>query len=306
MRVRSHRCTRGDENDRNEQGDRRQARRSGAAAIERVHEGGHEQRPLGQGGEQERGGEANKDTVPERRPLDQRDISVGLVRLTPTDRDRLLIFTAAELARARRGRGLRLNVPEATALIADTVCEAARDGARIMEAAAAGAQVLSADEVLPGVADIVREVRVEAVFDDGTRMVVVRDPFGGAGSLGDDAPGAVLPAAHQPVQPSQLVHLVATNTADVPISITSHFHFFEVNPRLSFDRAAAYGMRLAIPAGAAQRFEPRAATEITLTPIGGHRVAIGFAGLVDGPLDAPGAKEAALARAAAQGYLGAV
>ena len=240
----------------------------------------------------------------ERRPLDRADVSVGFMRLTPTDRDRLLIFTAAELARARRARGLQLNVPEATALIADTVCEAARDGARLMEAAAAGAAVLSADEVLPGVADIVREVRVEAVFDDGTRMVVVRDPFGGAGSLGADAPGAVITAGREPATATGAVHLVATNTADVPISITSHFHFFEVNARLSFDRSAAYGMRLAIPAGTAQRFEPHVATEVDLVPIGGARVAIGFAGLVDGPLDAPGVKAAALARAAEQGYLG--
>ena len=78
------------------------------------------------------------------------------MRLTPTDRDRLLIFTAAELARTRRARGLKLNVPEATALIADTVCEAARDGKRLMEAAALGASVLSADDVLPGVPDIVQ------------------------------------------------------------------------------------------------------------------------------------------------------
>ncbi len=228
------------------------------------------------------------------------------MRLTPTDRDRLLIFTAAELARARRARGLRLNVPEATALIADTVCEAARDGARLMESAAAGAAVLGVDDVLPGVPDIVREVKVEAVFDDGTRMVVVRNPFGDGGSLGTDAPGAVITAVHDPVEPVGLVYLVATNTSDVPISITSHFHFFEVNPRLSFDRGAAYGMRLAIAAGSALRFEPGIATDAPLVPISGARVAIGFAGLVDGPLDAPGAKQAALARAAEQGYLGAV
>ena len=109
------------------------------------------------------------------------------MRLTPTDRDRLLIFTTAELARARRARGLQLNVPEATAIIADTVCEAARDGARLMQAAAAGAAVLGVDDVLPGVPDIVREVRVEAVFDDGTRMVVVRNQFGDGCSLGTDA-----------------------------------------------------------------------------------------------------------------------
>ena len=227
------------------------------------------------------------------------------MRLTPTDRDRLLIFTAAELARARRARGLRLNVPEATALIADTVCEAARDGARLMEAAAAGASVLTDDDVLPGVPDIVREVKVEAVFDDGTRMVVVRNPFGEGGSLGSRGAGRGDHRAREPTTPAGLVYVVVTNTSDVPVSITSHFHFFEVNPRLSFDRAAAYGMRLAIPAGSALRFEPGVATDAPLVPIGGARVAIGFAGLVDGPLDAPGAKEAALARAAAQGYLGA-
>jgi urease subunit gamma/beta len=228
------------------------------------------------------------------------------MRLTPTDRDRLLIFTAAELARTRRARGLRLNIPEATALIADTVCEAARDGARLMAAAAAGAAVLGPDDVLPGVVDVVTEVKVEAVFDDGTRMVVVRNPFGAAAGLGDDAPGAVMPAERPSShEPADLVRLSVVNTGDVPVSITSHFHFFEVNPRLQFDRAAAYGRHLAIPAGAALRFDPGATVEAALVPIGGARVAIGFAGLVDGPLDAPGAKEAALARAAAQGYLGA-
>jgi urease subunit gamma/beta len=228
------------------------------------------------------------------------------MRLTPTDRDRLLIFTAAELARTRRARGLRLNIPEATALIADTVCEAARDGARLMDAAAAGAAVLGPDDVLPGVVDVVTEVKVEAVFDDGTRMVVVRNPFGVAAGLGDDAPGAVMPA-ERPIssEPADLVRLNVVNTGDVPVSITSHFHFFEVNPRLHFDRSAAYGRHLAIPAGASLRFDPGATVEAPLVPIGGARVAIGFAGLVDGPLDAPGAKEAALARAAAQGYLGA-
>lgn len=233
------------------------------------------------------------------------------MRLTPTDRDRLLIFTAAELARSRRARGLRLNVPEATALIADAVCEAAREGRRLTEAAAAGASVLGASDVLPGVVDIVREVKVEAVFDDGTRLVVVRDPFGApdaAPGLGAEAPGSVVARDVSSVAPGavaaeQLLTIEVTNTSDVPVSITSHFHFFEVNPRLRFPRAAAYGMRLAIPAGSALRFAPGDTVEVGLTPFGGERVAVGFAGLVDGPLDAPGAKEAALRRAHEQGYL---
>jgi urease subunit gamma/beta len=223
------------------------------------------------------------------------------VRLTPTERDRLLLFSAAELARARRARGLRLNVPEATALIADTVCEAARDGRRLAEAIEAARSVLGPDDVLPGVADIVTEVHVEAVFDDGSRLAVVSDPIGGG--LGGLAPGALLPApAH--TEPPAVLRLTVTNTASVPVSVTSHFHFFEANPRLDFDRAAVYGMRLAVPAGSSVRFGPGESAEVGFVPIGGERIAIGFAGLVDGPLDAPGAKEEALRRAAACGYLG--
>ncbi|MER6538651.1 urease subunit gamma [Streptomyces sp. 900105755] len=224
------------------------------------------------------------------------------MRLTPTERDRLLLFGAAELARARRARGLRLNVPEATALIADTVCEAARDGRRLAEAIEAARAVLGPADVLPGVADIVTEVHVEAVFDDGSRLAVVTDPIGGGG-LGEDAPGALLPGPGH-ADPEAVVRLTVTNTAAVPVSVTSHFHFFEANPRLDFDRAAAYGLRLAVPAGSSVRFGPGDSLEVGLVPIGGDRVAIGFAGLVDGPLDAPGAREEALRRAAACGYLG--
>jgi urease subunit gamma/beta len=233
------------------------------------------------------------------------------MRLTPTERDRLLLFSAAELARTRRTRGVLLNVPEAVALIADAVCEAARDGRRLAEALEAARSVLTADDVLPGVPDIVTEVQVEAVFDDGTRLAVVTDPFRGAGSLGGRAPGAALPRAEPGESPHAArlaerararITLDVRNTGEVPISVTSHFHFFEVNRRLAFDRAAAYGMRLDIPAGASTRFEPNARVEVALVPIGGARIAIGFSGLVDGPLDAPGARETALNRAATEGY----
>ncbi|MFG3119041.1 urease subunit gamma [Streptomyces sp. NPDC048197] len=230
------------------------------------------------------------------------------MRLTPTERDRLLLFGAAELARTRRARGLKLNVPEATALIADTVCEAARDGRRLAQAIEAARSVLGPDDVLPGVADVVTEVHVEAVFDDGSRLAVVTEPIGAAAGERDEtaapAPGAVLPGPADP-EPAPAVVLTVRNTAVVPISVTSHFHFFEANPRLEFDRAAGYGMRLCVPAGSSVRFDPGGTSEVGLVPIGGDRIAIGFAGLVDGPLDAPGAKEEALRRAAACGYLGA-
>jgi urease subunit gamma/beta len=247
------------------------------------------------------------------------------MRLTPTERDRLLIFTAAELARARKARGLRLNVPESVALIADTVCEAARDGARLAEAVEAGRAALGPADVLPGVAAIVTEVQVEAVFEDGTRLAVIAHPIGtdpvydegavrgtesneAAGKSAGGTPGSIIlrdESQYHSDTPSDTVALEVVNTASVPISVTSHFHFFETNPRLRFDRAAAYGRHLAVPAGSSVRFDPGATVRVELVPIGGERVAIGFAGLVDGPLDAPGAKDQALAKAAACGYLGA-
>jgi urease subunit gamma/beta len=227
------------------------------------------------------------------------------MHLTPTERDRLLLFSAAELARARRRRGLLLNVPEATALVADTVAEAARDGARLADAVERGRTALRAGEVLPGVADVVREVKVEAVFDDGTRLAVVKDPFGPATST-LTSPGAVLTADHAPQgADADVVEVLVVNESAVPISVTSHFHFFEVNPRLRFDRSAAWGRRLAVPAGAVQRFDPGARVRVGLRPFGGDRVLVGFAGLVDGPLDEPGARDRALERARACGYLGA-
>jgi urease subunit gamma/beta len=226
------------------------------------------------------------------------------MRLTPREQDRLTIFLAAQLARARRERGLLLNVPEASALICDVFCEAARDGATLAEATAAARAVLGPDDVLPGTADVLGHLEIEALFDDGSRLAVIEDPIGGG--LGDAAPGAVLtadgpiPYPELPVTP-----LEVTNTAPVTIAVTSHWHFFEANPRLRFDRAAAFGRRLQIPAGASLRFDPGATRSVELVDIGGDRVAIGFAGLVDGPLDAPGAREAALAKARACGYEGA-
>jgi urease subunit gamma/beta len=230
------------------------------------------------------------------------------VDLTPTETDRLLLFLAASLARSRRARGLRLNVPETVALVADAVAEAARDGLTVVAALDVGRSVVGPDDVLPGVADIVTQVQVEAVFSDGSRLVTVPDPVGG-GHLGRDAPGAVVPAAgSDPGGPSrgragaEAVRVEVTNEAPVPISVTSHFHFFESNPRLRFDRRAAYGRRLDVPAGAVVRFDPGTTTPVDLVPFGGHRVVVGFAGLVDGPLDGSGALEDALERARACGF----
>lgn len=237
------------------------------------------------------------------------------MRLTPQERDRLLIATAAAQARRRHDRGVLLNVPESIALVSDTVIEAARDGLRMTEVVAAGRMALTSADVMPGVTDIVTDVAVEAVFDDGTRLVVVSDPFRPAPAAGstpggtpeplpvERRPGAILTAAAPPDEPVPgRRELVVRNTAPVPVTVTSHWHFFEANAALRFDRSAAYGMHLDVPAGTGIRFDPHEPVTVALVPIGGARVAVGFAGLVDGALDEAGAKERAVERAVALGY----
>jgi urease gamma subunit len=99
------------------------------------------------------------------------------MRLTPTELDRLTIFSAAELARRRRAKGWRLNHPEALAIICDEMHEAARGGATYDEVMAAGAAAVSVDDVLDGIAELVPVVRIECLFDDGARVVAVEQPI---------------------------------------------------------------------------------------------------------------------------------
>lgn len=222
------------------------------------------------------------------------------MQLTPSERDRLLIFTAASLAKSRRERGLQLNLPEAIAIISDAVIESARSGDDHATALMTGMNAVSENELLPGVAPMLTNISVEGVFDDGRRVVVV------PGIVHNDAdvPGQVvrlvdLSAPHHP----DAISITVTNESTLNISVTSHLHFFEANPRLRFDRSAAYGRHLLIPAGDHVDFPPGEPVEIKLAPIAGRRIVIGFAGLVDGPLDAPGAKAAALEKAREFGYL---
>ncbi|GAA2811424.1 urease subunit gamma [Kribbella solani] len=226
------------------------------------------------------------------------------MHLTPAEQDRLQLYLATLLARERWARGLPLNIPEATALIAHAACEAARDGARLHEAVAAARNVLTSADVLPGVASVLTEIQVEATFDDGTKLIVITRPIEDV-SASEPGPGAVLSplrAAPTYVDPTEIQ---VTNTSNVAIAVSSHFHFFEVNRALAFDRRTAYGRRLAIPVGAVERFEPGSTRRVLLTPVGGNRIVIGFAGLVDGPLDSPAAQQKAVDRAEEAGYLGA-
>ena len=207
------------------------------------------------------------------------------MNLTPREKDKLLIAMAAMVARRRLERGVKLNHPEAIALITDFVVEGARDGRSVAELMEAGASVLTPGQVMDGVAEMIHDVQVEATFPDGTKLVTVHDPIRGAsGAL---QPGEVT------TQPGELtlnegreaITLTVANTGDRPIQVGSHYHFFETNPKLSFDRARARGMRLDIPAGTAVRFEPGQTREVRLIPLAGSRTVYGFRQEVMGAVD---------------------
>lgn len=98
------------------------------------------------------------------------------MRLTPHEQERLLLSYAAELARRRQGRGLRLNYPEAVAIITDHILEGARDGRTVAELMVSGCEVLTRDDVMEGVPEMLTEVQAEATFPDGTKLVTVHHP----------------------------------------------------------------------------------------------------------------------------------
>jgi urease subunit gamma/beta len=206
------------------------------------------------------------------------------VLLTPREKDKLLIAMAAQVARNRLGRGVKLNHPEAIALITDFVVEGARDGRTVADLMAAGANVLTADQVMPGVAEMIHDIQVEATFPDGTKLVTVHHPIRGAPSA--DVPGAVT------TEPGEIVFnagaertvVEVANVGDRPIQVGSHYHFFEVNPGLVFDRDQARGKRLDIAPGTAVRFEPGSTRAVTLVPLSGGRTVYGFRGDVMGKL----------------------
>jgi urease subunit gamma/beta len=198
------------------------------------------------------------------------------MNLSPREKDKLLVAMAAMVARRRLERGVKLNYPEAVALITDVVVEGARDGKTVAELMTLGTTVLSADQVMPGVAEMIVEIQVEATFPDGTKLVTVHEPIASAHAAG--APGEMLleEGEIELLAGRDFVSVTVANTGDRPIQVGSHYHFFETNPALAFEREKARGMRLAIPSGTAVRFEPGQSREVTLVALAGKREVYGF------------------------------
>ena len=229
--------------------------------------------------------------------------------LTPTELERLTIFTAAELARKRRAKGLKLNHPEATAIIADEILEGAREGKSVAELISFGSTILTSDDVMPGVADLMPMLQVEATFPDGTKLVTVHEPIRAGKKKPKESvqPGEIIPADGdiEINAGRRTATISAKNTGDRPIQIGSHYHFFEANKALEFDRAAAFGMHLDVPAGTAVRFEPGEKKKVTLVEFGGTGELFGLNNLTAGTVRSESNKQAALKRAKDRGFKGA-
>ena len=187
------------------------------------------------------------------------------MHLTPKEQERLIIFTAAEMARRRKAKGIKLNYPEAVAYISDEIQEKAREGTTIVaELIQYGAQLLGKDDVMEGVDFAEGDVEINA----GRRTV----------------------------------EIIVRNTGDRPIQVGSHFHFMEVNRHLAFDRREAFGMHLDIPSGTAVRFEPGEEKRVTLTEYAGKQVAFGFNSLTNGSVRSEAVRARAIQNAEASGF----
>lgn len=208
--------------------------------------------------------------------------------LTPSDREKLLLSVAGMVARDRLERGVRLNHPEAVALLSCWAVERAREGASVEGLMAECVDVLSADQVMDGVPELVDYVQVEATFPDGRKLVTMTHPIRHAAGHAEAAeaaagpvPGALAPAPGEIELNAgrEKRSVVIRNDGDRPVQVGSHIHLADVNPALSFsdadgipaDRALVEGFRLDIPAGTSLRFQPGDEKAVTAVHLGGRR-----------------------------------
>jgi urease subunit gamma/beta len=247
------------------------------------------------------------------------------MHLSPRELDKLTLHAAGFLAQKRLARGVRLNHPEAVALIATVLLEFIRDGKSVAELMDLGRKLLGRNQVMSGVPEMIYDVQVEGTFPDGSKLVTVHHPIASEnGNLTLALHGSFLPvpdvslfkpAAAEPIPGSTEIkdgeielnvgrdtaEIRVTNLGDRPIQVGSHYHFIETNAALQFDRGAAYGKRLDIPAGTAVRFEPGETKTVKLVEIAGKKVIRGGNNLADGKVSAIG-KKAALKRVKAKGF----
>ena len=234
------------------------------------------------------------------------------MHLSPRELDKLTLHQAGYLAQKRLARGVRLNHPESVALIATVLLELIRDGKSVAELMNVGRQLLGRNQVMSGVPEMIYDVQVEGTFPDGSKLVTVHHPIASEnGDLKLALHGSFLPVpkrsvfkpvAHELIPGSSeikdgeielnagraTVEVAVTTLGDRPIQVGSHYHFIETNASLQFDRGAAYGKRLDIPAGTAVRFEPGETKTVKLVEIAGKKVIRGGNNLASGKVSVAG------------------
>ena len=211
------------------------------------------------------------------------------MELTPREKDKLLLFTAALLAERRKEKGLKLNYPEAVAYISGAIMEGAREGKTVAQLMDHGRTLLTTDDVMEGIAEMIHDVQVEATFPDGTKLVTVHSPILPVEGYAEDAleAGQVITGEgdREINVGRESIAISVANTGDRPVQVGSHYHFYETNKSLQFERENTRGFRLDIPAGTAVRFEPGQTRKVVLVKIAGDEKIYGFNGLVMGAVE---------------------
>lgn len=248
------------------------------------------------------------------------------MRLSPKDLDKLMLHQAGFVAQKRYARGIRLNYPEAVALISAQLLEFIREGYSVSKLMNLGKQILSIEDVMLGVESLMDEVQVEGTFPDGTKLVTVHHPvcndtldnnfaLYGSGltkseekleidNVSNRVPGKKMvqetPIILNEGRVSQTI--LVLNSGDRPVQVGSHYPFAETNKSLVFDREKALNYRLDIPAGTAVRFEPGEQKEIQLVVVAGEQKILGGNNLINGVVDDQNTPDI-LSKMKADGYL---
>ncbi|MBB1149307.1 MULTISPECIES: urease subunit beta [unclassified Myroides] len=205
--------------------------------------------------------------------------------LTHQEKEKMLLLFAAIVAKSRKEKGLKLSYPEAVAYLSGHIIEGAREGKTVQQLIGECNQLLTCDDVMQGVPELIEQLQVEAMFVDGTKLVSLNSPIpsnptttlaAGAYSFASD--DIELSAGRKRLQVS------VVNTADRPVQVGSHFHFYEVNPALHFDREKTKGYHLDIASGLSIRFMPGVTETVDLVAYAGEKIIHGFTGKINGSI----------------------
>ncbi|WP_185871760.1 urease subunit gamma [Blattabacterium cuenoti] len=203
------------------------------------------------------------------------------MHLTSYEKEKILLHMAGELAKKRLKRGLKLNYPESLALITHYIMEGARDGKTVKDLMYEAGNILNDEQVMDGVHELLNNVQVEATFPDGTKLVTIHHPI----KKNIKKNSNLIPGQYDLLKEDIVffpersrIKRIVSNTGTRPIQIGSHFHFYEVNSALLFNREGTKGYKLDLPSGRSVRFEPGETKEIILVEIGGDKKIYGFSG----------------------------